>query len=184
MNRVIIFLIPIYNWVSVISNYIIFAPKFFNFEIISALSVFDFLLPLRFSLLLFIVSHHANTLLKKSKMSQLLNLVHVIYGHGIKMVLDGFIAILSSTFCPKSTPILLPLFWLLKGKSQSPRPCLSMEALAWLASSIRLSPNRALLITRYFDPIVVAGNNRFSTLVRLVSADLSVSEMDICLRYF
>ena len=47
-------------------------------------------------------------------------------------------------------------FWLLKGKSWSPCTRQSMELTAWLASVTSLLPNRALLIARYFDPIVTA----------------------------
>ena len=41
MNRVRIFLIPVYNWVGTIPIYKIFAPNFFNFRIIFALSIFE-----------------------------------------------------------------------------------------------------------------------------------------------
>ena len=90
------------------------------------------------------------------------------------MVLDGFIPILSSAFRLKSTLILLPLFRLHKGNYRSPFPCLSMEALDWLAFIMGLSPKRVLPIARSFDPIVITGNNICSILVRLVSANLSV----------
>ena len=117
-------------------------------------------------------------------MSQLLSLVLETCGCGLPMALDGFVAIFSSTFRPKSTLILLPLFQLPKGKPQSSCPRLSISSLAWLASVTSFLSNNALPITRSFDPIVTAGNKRCSILVRLVSVNLSVAEMDMCLAVF
>ena len=112
------------------------------------------------------------------KITQLLSLVLVIFGYGILMVLDGWIPILSSAFSPKSTFILLPRFRLPKLNSQSLFPFLSIEALAWLALVISLLPNRALPMANSFEPIVISNNNGCSILVRLVSFNWSVSDMD------
>ena len=124
-----------------------------------------------FSLSLCIVQCYNKPLLTKSKMLQLIIPVLVICGWGLLVVINGFIPILSPTFRPKSALILLPLFWLPKGKSRSPCPHLSMEALAWLASAMIFSTNPALPIVIYFEPIVVVDNERFYILVRLVSVD-------------
>ena len=127
---------------------------------------------------------HSKHLITKSQMSQLLILVLVICGHGLLMVLDVLIPILLSAFCPKSTLVSLPIFWLLKWNPQSHYPHLSMEATNWLASTIILSPNRTLPIVSYFEPIVVTDNKRCSILVQLVSSNWSVFGMDIWLALF
>ena len=141
-----------------------FALNFFNFEIIFTLSVFKcFIASKVFRWVLpslFIVTYHSKKLMTESEMSQFLILFLVICGHGLPMVLDGFIPIFSSAFHPKSTLILFPIFQLPKGKSQSPCPHISMEALVWLASAMILSPNCALPIAISFDPTVVADNER------------------------
>ena len=50
-------------------------------------------------------------------------------------------------------------------------PLISMEALSWLDSTMIMSPNHALPIASYFDPIVVSDSDRCSILVWLVSSD-------------
>ena len=122
VNRVGIFLIPIWNQVGVIPIYIFFCPTCLTLKLFFALRFFlEILLSLRFptkfSVSFFIVPCHGKTLLTrsdilmtKSKISQLIRLVLVTCGHGLPMDLNGFIAILSSTFRPKSTIIPLPLF--------------------------------------------------------------------------
>ena len=138
----------------------------------------------RFPVSFFIVSCHGETLMTMSNKSQLIILVPVTCGCGPLMALNGFIPILTSTFCPKSTLILLPLFRLPKGKSRSLCPRLSTYLLTCLSSKMSLSHNCAILIARYFNHIVIAGNERYSILVRLVSVDWSVTKMDICLAGF
>ena len=149
-------MIPIYR---------ISAPNFFNFKIIFALSVLDNFVAskvsTRFSFSLFFVKCRIKTLLNESKMFQFLSLLLVICGCGIPMVLNGFIPIFLSAFRLKSTLILLALFQLLKGKSQSPCTRLSMEALAWLDLNMSLLTNCTLSIASYFNPIVVSENDRF-----------------------
>ena len=146
------------------------------------------LLPLSFStrflLSLLIVLCNGKPLMTKSKTSQLLSLVLVICGRWLPMVLNVVIPILSSTFCPKSTLILLPLLWLLKGDPWLPWPHLSIEALACLASMMSLLPNCTLPIVKYSDPIVVTDNKRCSILVRSVSVNWSIVDIDICLAIF
>ena len=100
------------------------------------------------------------------------------------MDIDGFIAILSSTFRPKSTLIPLPLLRLPKVNFRSLCPCLSIEVLVWLDSLVILYPNHALPIARSFNPISTDGNERCFILVRLVSVNWSVADMDIFLAIF
>ena len=187
VNQVEIFFILIYNWVGLIPIYRIFA-NFFNIEIIFRSAFLKILLPLRFytsfSLSFLIVPYHGKTLITESKILQLISMVLVTCGRVLLMVFDGFIVIFSSTFLPKSTLISLPLFRLPNRKSQSPFLRLSMEVLAWLASTMILSPNCALYITRSFDSIVTADNERCSVLVRLVSVDWSIVEVDTFLAVF
>ena len=155
-------------------------PTFLTSKLFLCSAFLIVLLPLifstRFSLSFFIVPCHVTPLLTESKMLQFLSMVLVICGCGILMALDGFIPIFSSVFRLKSTLILIPLFRLPKGKSQSLCPCISIEALAWLASVMRFSTNHTLPISSSFDSIVVSENNRCSILVRLVSANWSVVE--------
>ena len=146
------------------------------------LSIFEKLLLLRFSLLT--VPYHADPLLNKYKMFPLLCLVLVICESGNLMVLGGFIPIFPSALRPRSTLLLLPLLRILKGKSQSLCPYISMKALAWLDSTMRLSSNRALPIASSFEYIVVVKNKRCSILVQLVSSDRYIVEVGILLALF
>ena len=117
-------------------------------------------------------------------MLQLPFLVLVIFGHGILVVLNGFIPISSYVFRPKSALILLSLFLLPEGNYQSPCARISMEYLDCLAYTMSLSPNRALIITRNFNPIVITDNKRCYILVRLVSTNFSVVNMYVFLAVF
>ena len=114
-------------------------------------------------------------------MSQLVSQVLVICGHGIMMVPDEFVPILSSVLCPKTALISLPISRLPKGDFRSLCPHLSMKVITCLSCVMSLSPNFALTVLRYVDPIVVADKNRCTILVQFMTADLSVSKMDIFL---
>ena len=63
-------------------------------------------------------------------------------------------------------------------------PGLSMEEISWLASTRILLPNRALAFATSFNPIVFIDNYICSILVRLVSANWSVIDVDIWLAAF
>ena len=108
----------------------------------------------------------------------------VICGVMLLMVLDGFTGMPLFMFRPKSILILSQLLQLLKDKSQSLCAYISMEYLAWLACTMSLSPNRALLIVRSLNHIIIANNERCFILVRLVSTNWSTVDMDIFLAVF
>ena len=172
-------MIPIYR---------IFAPNFSTSKLFSRSEFLKTLLPLRFhtsfSLSIFIVPYHGESLMTKLKMLQLLSLVLVICWCWILMVLGGFITMFSSAFRPKSTLILLPLSQLPKGKSWSTCPHISMEELVFLAYTMSLLPNFTISIAGYFNSIVVSNNYRCSIPVRFVSYYWSIVEMDIFLAVF
>ena len=184
VNWVRKFMIPIYNWLGVISIYI--SPNFFNFNYFFPSSAFlKIMLSLKFytmfSFSFFIVPCHGKNLMTESKILQLISLELLTCEYGIPMALYEFIAIFLSMFCTKSTLILLLIFQLLKVNSWSQCTRLSMKFIAWLYSAMSLFPNRTLTIARYFDRIVTANNKRCYILVRLVSVNWSVDDMDIWL---
>ena len=63
-------------------------------------------------------------------------------------------------------------------------PRSSKGYLAWLSCTMSLLANRALLIKRSFDPMVIIDNKKGSILVQLVSADLSAIGLGTFLAVF
>ena len=80
----------------------------------------------RFSLSLLIVPCHSKPLMTKPNQSQFLILVLAICSSGLLIVINGLVPIFSSAFRPKSTLIVLPLFWLPKVNYCSPCIRISM----------------------------------------------------------
>ena len=70
-------------------------------------------------------------------------------------------------FCPKSILIFLQILPLPKEMSQSLCPSISIEALYWLFW-MSVSSERAILIARYLDPIVIVDDEICSTLVQFM----------------
>ena len=163
-----------------ISIYRIFAPTFFNFEIIFALRFFLCLwgFPLGFYFQ-FLFWH--STLIPLNKVK---DVVVAQPGPGNMCVwASGGSLWVHSNFVIRVPPEInthsVTTLWLPKGKSLSPCLCLSMEVIAWLACKMILPTNRALLIARYFNPIVIANHERYSIQVQLVSSDWSIAKMNI-----
>ena len=187
--------------IDMIQNYRIFAPNFFNFKIILALSIFGNVLLPRFSVSFFDAPCHNVLLPKKYEVSLLKSLGLPIFLSGIlslllrptqlfhlipiplsrlvscgimlPVVIYGFIGMALFVFCPKSIYILSSLLLSPKENSQSLYPRLSMEVIAWLVW-MSASSERAQLVTSYSEPIVIANNKTCSILVQLVFADWSV----------
>ena len=167
--------------------YRIFVPNFSTSKLFPC-SVFLVFLPLRFlsrfSLSLFIVPCHSKTLMTQSKMSDFLSLVLIVHWHVLTIVIDGLIQIFLSAFHPKETLILSPLLRLPKGKSLITVSPYINESASLVRCRNEIFTQLCTTFHDIFSLIVVSDNKRFSILVRLVYANWSVSEMDICLLLF
>ena len=175
VNRARIFLIPFYNQVGVIPICRVFAPKFFNFGIIFALSIFENVESFKVFHKVFTITSHCD-MPRRDPYEQVKYAAVTQPGPGNLWVWDsgGSQWVHSNFFIrlpPKINTHFVTTSPTTRGVSQSLFPCLSMEALAWLDSAMILFTSRALHIASSFDPIFVTDNKRCSIIVRLVSAD-------------
>ena len=168
-----------------ISIYRIFAPTFFNFEIIFALRFFLCLwgFPLGFY---FQFSFWHSTLIPFNKVK---DVVVAQPGPGNLCVwASGGSLWVHSNFVIRVPPEInthsVTTFTTPEGGVLIIFSHISMELLDWLVSTIILSPNRVLPIVSFFKPIVVTDNKRCTILVFLVSSYWSVVDMDIHLVVF